>query len=97
MDYQKLVLVGNATKDAEVQQPKGKTAYADFTLAVSRTKEQTTFFPVRVFGKLAETCEMVKKGAKVLVEGRLDISEYTDEEGQKKMSFRVLADTYRLL
>jgi single-stranded DNA-binding protein len=40
---------------------------------------------------------MVKKGAKVLVEGRLDISEYTDEEGQKRMSFRVLADTYRLL
>jgi len=97
MDYQKLVLVGNATKDAEVQQPKDKTAYADFTLAVSRTKEQTTFFPVRVFGKLAETCEMVKKGAKVLVEGRLDISEYTDEEGQKRMTFRVLADTYRLL
>jgi len=62
MDYQKLILVGNATKDAEVQQPKDKTAYADFTLAVSRTKELKTFFPVRVFGKLAETCEMVKKG-----------------------------------
>jgi single-strand DNA-binding protein len=66
-------------------------------LAVSRTKEQTTFFPIRLFGKLAETCEMVKKGTKVLVEGRLDISEYTDEEGQKRMTFRVLADTYRLL
>jgi single-stranded DNA-binding protein len=37
-------------------------AYADFTLAVSRTKDQTTFFPVRVFGKLAESCENVKKG-----------------------------------
>ena len=97
MDYQKLILVGNATKDAEVQQPQGKTAYADFTLAVSRTKELKTFFPVRVFGKLAETCDMVKKGAKVLVEGKLDISEYTDKEGQKKLTFRVLADTYRLL
>jgi len=32
-----------------------------------------------------------------LVEGRLDISEYTDKEGQKKLTFRVLADTYRLL
>jgi single stranded DNA-binding protein len=97
MDYQKLILVGNATKDAETKQPEDKTAYADFTLAVSRTKEQKTFFPIRVFGKLAETCEMVKKGTKVLVEGRLDISEYTDEEGQKKVTFRVLADTYRLL
>jgi len=62
----------------EVKQPKGKTAYADFTLAVSRTKEQTTFFPVRVFGKRAEACERVKKGTKVLVEGRLDISLYAD-------------------
>ena len=62
MDYQMIIIVGNATKDAEVKQPEGKTAYADFTLAVNRTKEQKTFFPVRVFGKLAETCEMVKKG-----------------------------------
>jgi len=50
-----------------------------------------------VFGKLAESCATVKKGVKVLVEGRLDISEYTDKEGQKRMSFRILADTYRLL
>ena len=54
-------------------------------------------YPVRVFGKLAETCEKVKKGAKVLVEGKLDISEYTDQQGQKRMTFRVLADNYRLL
>ena len=97
MDYQKLILVGNATKDAEVQQPQGKTAYADFTLAVSRTKELKTFFPVRVFGKLAESCQTLKKGAEVLVEGKLDVSEYTAEDGSKRMSFRILADTYRLL
>lgn len=97
MDYHKIILVGNTTKDTEVRQSEGKAAYADFTLAVSRTKEQTTFFPVRVFGKLAETCEMVKKGAKVLVEGKLDIDEYTTEEGGKRISFRILADTYRLL
>lgn len=97
MDYQKIILVGNTTKEAEVKKPEGKTAYADFTLGVSRTQEETTFFRVRVIGRLAETCEMVKKGAKVLVEGKLDISEYTDKEGQKRMTFRVLADTYRLL
>jgi len=50
-----------------------------------------------VFGKLAETCATVKKGVKVLVEGRLDISEHTDKEDQKRTSFRILADTYRLL
>ena len=97
MDYQKIIIVGKATKDAEVQQSEGKVACADFTLAVSRTKDQTTFFPVRVFGKLAEACENVRKGLKLLVDGKLDISEYTDKEGQKRISFGILADTYRLL
>lgn len=97
MDYQKIILVGNTTKDAEIKEPEGKTVYTDFTLAVSRTKDETTFFPVRVFGKLAESCQMLEKGAKVLVEGKLDVSEYTAEDGSKRMSFRILADTYRLL
>ncbi len=96
-DHQKMIIVGNAIKDAEVKQSEGKTTYADFTVAVSRTKDQTTFPPMRVFGKLAETSENIKKGVKVFVEGRLDISEYTDKEGQKRITFRILADTYRLL
>lgn len=97
MDYQKMIIVGKATKDAEIHHSEGKTAYADFTVAVSTAKEQTTFFPIRAFGKLAETCENVKKGVKVLVDGKLDISEYTDKDGQKRTSFRILADAYRVL
>ena len=97
MDYQEIILVGNTIKDAEVKQAKGKSAYADFTVAVSRTKEQKTSFPVRVFGKLAEACEGIKEGSKVLVEVRLDISEYLDRDGQRRKAFRVLADAYRLL
>lgn len=62
----------------------GKIAYADFTLGVSRTKDQKTLFPIRVFGKLAETCDNIKKGIRVLVDGKLDISEYTDKEGRKR-------------
>ncbi len=50
-----------------------------------------------MFGKLAETCATVKKGVKVLVEGRLDISEHTDKESQNRVTSRILADTYRLL
>ena len=46
---------------------------------------------------MAHPCENVKKGVKLLVDGKLDISEYTDKEGQKRISFRRLADTYRLL
>ncbi len=97
MDYQKTIIVGNATQDAEIHQSEGKAAYADFTLGVSRTKDETTFFPVRAFGTLAEGCENIDKGVKVLVDGKLDISEYTDKEGQKRTGFRILAGAYRLL
>lgn len=83
MDYQKMVIVGNATKHADIHRSAGKVAYADFTLAVSPTKEDTTFFPVRVFGKVAETCKNIKKGGKVLVDGKLDISQCTGKEGQR--------------
>jgi single stranded DNA-binding protein len=93
----RIITVGNATKRAEVKRSERKVAYADFTLGVSRTKDQTTFFPIRVFGRLAESCEKVKKRVKVLADGKLDISEYTDKEGQKRVTFRILADTYRLL
>jgi|GEM_PF-1996254 len=50
-----------------------------------------------MFGKLAETCGMAKNGVKVLVDGRLDISEYTDKEGENRVTSRILADTCRLL
>jgi single stranded DNA-binding protein len=96
MDYQKMIIVGNATKDAEVHQSEGKAAYADFTLAVRRTEDRTTLFPVRVFGKLAEGCENTKKGVKILVDGKLDISDHTDKDGQKRATFRILADAHRL-
>jgi single-stranded DNA-binding protein len=60
----------------------GKPACADFTVAVSRTKDQKTFFPIAVFGKLAGTCDVVKKGAKALLDGQLDISERIGNENQ---------------
>jgi hypothetical protein len=52
---------------------------------------------LRVFGKSAGGYENVKKGGKVLVEGKLDISEQPDKERHKAMRFRILADAYRLL
>jgi hypothetical protein len=43
--------------------------------ALSRTNDKTTLFPLRLFGTLAEVCENVEKGLKILVDGKLDISE----------------------
>ena len=58
---------------------------------------ETNYFPVRCFGKLAESIGAIKKGTKLFVTGELEISSFTGEEGEKRMSFRVLAETYRIL
>jgi single stranded DNA-binding protein len=100
MDYQKIAacLIGNVTKDAIVKKAKesGNT-YGDFHLAVRNRQGETHFFPIRCFAKLAEGLTAVKKGAKVFVEGELEISSFASEEGGKRIMFRVIANTYRIL
>ena len=100
LDYQHIgvSLIGNATHDAEVKQAResGKR-YGDFRLAVRDRNGETTYFPIRCFGKLAEGVGAIKKGTKLFVPGELEISSFTGDEGQKRMTFRVVAETYRIL
>ena len=58
---------------------------------------ETTYFPVRCFGKLAESVTNIKKGTKLFVDGDLEISAFTGDEGGKRMAFKVVANTYRIL
>ena len=100
MDYQGITvnLIGNATHDAEVKRAKESgNQYGDFRLAVKNRQRETTYFPIRCFGKLAEGVSGIKKGTKVFVAGDLELSTFTNEEGKKQVNFRVLADTYRIL
>jgi single-stranded DNA-binding protein len=100
MDYQYIAvfLIGNAASDAEVKQAKQReTHYGDFRLAVRNRAGETTYFPVRCFGKLAESVTAIKKGTKLFVEGKLEITSFTTAEGNKQMTFRVTAETYRIL
>ncbi len=77
MNYQKLIIAGNATNDAERRTSKqGDVGYTTFTVAVSDSKDRTTFFPVTVFGKQGEVvAPYITKGRQVLVEGRIEVSE----------------------
>ena len=97
MDYQKIILVGNATDAAKVEKSEGKTPYADFTVAVRRNREETDFFPVRAFGRLAEGVARIGKGARVLVEGRVEIDRFIPEQGEPRKTIRVLADAVRFI
>ncbi len=76
MDYQRLILVGNTTADAERRQShNGEVNYTTFRLAVGDAKGDTIYFPVTVFGQQGEAvAEHLTKGRQVLVEGRLDVA-----------------------
>jgi len=88
MDYQRVILLGNATDQAEVKEAKNGKPYALFTVAVGKGKDESIFFPVTLFGESAPLAgEMLSKGTRVLVEGTLEF----DRDGGRP---RVLARTF---
>ena len=77
MDYQRIIIVGNATRDAERRTSKsGEVDYTTFSVGVSDGRDRTTYFPITVFGRSVEAvATYVTKGMQVLVEGRVDVDE----------------------
>ena len=90
MNYQRLVLVGNATDDAQrLTSKNGDVSYTTFGVGVSDGKDRTTFFPIVVFGKRGEAvAEYITKGRQVLIDGRVEVCD--------KGHFSVVADRVRL-
>src|SRR5688572_14329215 len=100
LDYQKITafLIGNATHDAEVKLARdGENRYGDFRMAVRNRNGETTYIPVRCFGKLVEGMNGIRKGTRLFVDGELEISSFEGDDGNKRMSFRIVANTYRIL
>lgn len=105
--YNKVILVGNLTRDPEVKYtPKG-TAITDIGLAVNRTystdsgekREEVTFVDVTLWGRTAEIVgEYCKKGRPLLVEGRLQMDTWDDKAtGQKRSKLKVVGENIQLL
>ena len=105
--FNKVVLVGNLTRDPELRYtPKG-TAIAKIGLAVNRVwtneagekKEEVTFVDVDVFGRTAENVgQYMRKGRPILIEGRLRLDQWDDKQtGQKKSKLGVVAETVQFL
>ena len=90
----KIILSGNLTKTPEVKQYESTTV-AKFGIAVRRfAKEETDFFNVTAFGKTAEFCgKYFDKGRRAIIEGRLQTSNYTDKDGNKRTSYDVIVES----
>lgn len=105
--FNKVILVGNLTRDPEIRYtPKG-SAVCDLGLAVNRVystdtgekREEVTFVDVVLWARLAEIAgEYLKKGRPVLIEGRLQLDSWDDKQsGQKRSKLRVVGETLQLL
>jgi single-strand DNA-binding protein len=103
----KVMLIGNLTRDPEVKYtPKG-TAVAELGLAVNRIysaengekREETTFVDVTLWGRTAEIAgEYLKKGRPVFIEGRLQLDTWDDKQtGQKRSKLKVVGEGIQLL
>jgi single-strand DNA-binding protein len=103
----KVMLMGNLTRDPETKHtPKG-TAVTQLSLAINRhyvtesgdRKEEVTYVDVEAWGKLAENCaEHLSKGKSVFVEGRLKLDTWEDKQtGEKRSRMRVAADVVQFL
>jgi single-strand DNA-binding protein len=105
--FNKVVLVGNLTRDPELRYtPKG-TAIAKIGLAINRywttetgeKKEEVTFVDVDVFGRTAENIgQYMRKGRPILIEGRLRLDQWDDKQtGQKRSRLGVVAESVQFL
>ncbi|HEU5373931.1 MAG TPA: single-stranded DNA-binding protein [Ktedonobacteraceae bacterium] len=102
----KIMLIGNVGRDPEAKVTTSGTAVTKFTLAVTRqfktssgeTKEETEWFTIVAWNRLAEICDRyLKKGKKVYIEGRLTQRKYTDKEGVSRAAVEVIANDMEML
>jgi single-strand DNA-binding protein len=105
--YNKIILVGNLTRDVELRYSPAGTAIAKFGIATNRTykdtvtgenKKEVMFIDVTVFGRSAEIAnQYLRKGSKVLIEGRLVLDQWVDSTGQKRSKHSVVAEKVQFM
>lgn len=102
----KITIIGHAGRDPEMRYTPGGSPVTEFSVAVSNRRkqpdgsyqEETTWFKCVFWNRLAEIADQyAKKGARVYVEGRLQIREYTDRDNNKRTSVEIVASDLILL
>ncbi len=102
----RVMLIGNLTRDPELRYIPSGSAVTSFTVAMNRVyklqtgekKEEVSFVRVVVWGRLAEVCnDYLKKGRPVFVEGRLQSRSWDGADGQKKSMLEVIAQNIQFL
>lgn len=99
----RIILLGNLTRDPELKYTPAGTAVCTFGLATNRswttadgqTKEETQYHRIVAWQKLAELCgKLLNKGKKVYLEGRITYREYTDKNSQQRQVTEIVLDDF---
>ena len=100
----KVFLIGRLTRDPELRYTGNNTAVASFTIAVNRTytnqagEREADFIPVVVWRRQAESVKnYLSQGSQVAVEGRLQVRNYDDQNGQRRYVTEVIADSVEFI
>jgi len=104
--FNKVMLMGNLTRDPQLSYTPNQTAVVDFGLAVNRRwtssdgekKEEVCFVDCTSFGRQAETInKYLRKGRPVFVEGRLSFSSWVGQDGAKRSRLKVIVENFQFL
>jgi single-strand DNA-binding protein len=104
--FNKVLLMGNLTRDPQLSYTPNQTAVVDFGLAVNRRwtgqdgnqREETCFVDCRAFGRQAENMnKYLTKGRPVLIEGRLTFESWTAQDGTRRSRHRVTVESFQFL
>ena len=92
-----VILSGRMARDPELRYTSGGKAYTTFTLAVQKTKDEAEFIDCVAWEKTAENiAEYFRKGNRILIQGRLNVSSY-EQNGEKRKSVKVQAFNFEFI
>ncbi|MRI83569.1 MAG: single-stranded DNA-binding protein [Nitratiruptor sp.] len=104
--YNRVIMVGNLTRDIELRYTSSGMAIAKTGIATNRRyktqsgeqKEETCFIDITLFGRAAEVAnQYLRRGSKVLIEGRLVYETWTDQNGNRRSKHSISVDTMQML
>jgi len=104
--YNKIILAGNLTRDIEIRYTQSGAAIGNTAIATSRKfksqtgeqKEEVLFVDITFFGRTAEIAnQYLRKGSKVLVDGRLKLDQWTAQDGSKRSKHSVTVENLQML
>lgn len=103
--FNKVILMGNLTRDPEIRYTPNGTPVANFSIAINRRfrqggelRDEVCYIDIVVFGKQAETCgQYINKGDSVLIDGRLQQRKWETEDGQRRNKIEVVAQSVQFM